>query len=188
MLDIRIIAGRLTKDPEVKEIADGIKVARFTIAIDGDFKDKTGEKKTEFVDIEAWRQTADFASNYLKKGRMVCAVGRMKTDEWEDGKFVDSQGHPSIRKKGILTVDKIYPLDKPSGSDDASYETPEKTHVAQNQHPDNSAKSRAAAREAATAAKAAQAAQAAIDRQSANDNEPSPNGGSSNGTQVLPQW
>ena len=111
MLDLRVCVGRLTKDPEVRVISDDVSVCSFTVAVDGDYKGKDGEKKTEFVDCKAWRNNAKFLEDYGAKGRLVCVVGRCETDQWEDDSYHNKDGEPVVRRKNIVTVDKVYFLD-----------------------------------------------------------------------------
>jgi len=82
----KIIAmGRLTRDPELRQTPAGVNVASFSIACDRDFKDKsTGEKQTDFIDVVAWRSTADFVSRFFTKGRMAVVEGRLQIRNWED--------------------------------------------------------------------------------------------------------
>ena len=87
MLNKIFIMGRLTRDPELRSTNSGTHVATFSLAVDRDFKDKTtGEKATDFIDVVAWRQTAEFVSRYFTKGRMAvveagcrCGTGRTRT-------------------------------------------------------------------------------------------------------------
>ena len=72
MLNKIFIMGRLTRDPELRRTQTGTPVASFSLAVDRDFKDKsTGERATDFIDVVAWRQTAEFVSRYFSKGRMA---------------------------------------------------------------------------------------------------------------------
>ena len=69
MLNRIILMGRLTRDPELRHTQTGTPVASFSLAVDRDFKDKqTGEKATDFIDVVAWRQTAEFVSRFFTKG------------------------------------------------------------------------------------------------------------------------
>lgn len=80
-----IIQGRMTKDPELRHTRSGAAVASFSLAVDRDFKDKqTGEKATDFIDIVAWRQTAEFVSRFFTKGRMAVVEGRLQIRDWTD--------------------------------------------------------------------------------------------------------
>lgn len=84
-----IIIGRLGKDPELKE-AGGTKIANFSVATSKSWKDDAGEKKekTEWHNIVAFRKTAEFAGQWLKKGREVFIEGEIQTRSWDgdDGK------------------------------------------------------------------------------------------------------
>lgn len=83
MLNRVAIMGRMTRDPELKHTAGGTAVCSFSLAVDRDFKDKqTGEKGVDFLDVTAWRQTAEFVSKYLSKGRMAVVEGRLQVRNW----------------------------------------------------------------------------------------------------------
>lgn len=85
MLNRIIIMGRLTRDPELRNTQSGTSVTSFTLAVDRDFKDReSGEKSTDFIDVVAWRHTADFVCKYFSKGRMAVAEGRLQIREWKD--------------------------------------------------------------------------------------------------------
>jgi len=80
-----VLMGRLTKNPELRHTQSGTPVASFSLAVDRDFKDKqTGEKATDFIDIVAWRQTAEFVSRFFTKGRMAVVEGRLQLRDWTD--------------------------------------------------------------------------------------------------------
>lgn len=85
MLNKCFFMGRLTRDPELRHTQSGTSVASFTLAVDRDFKDKqTGEKATDFIDVVAWRGTAEFVSRFFTKGRMAVVVGSLQIRAWED--------------------------------------------------------------------------------------------------------
>ena len=79
-----VIMGRLCADPELRRTNSGTAVVRFTIAVDRDFKAQNGEKETDFIDIVAWRNTAEFVSKYFSKGRMAVVEGRLQIRDWTD--------------------------------------------------------------------------------------------------------
>lgn len=83
MLNHIAIMGRLTHDPELRHTQSGIPVCSFSIACDRDYK-VNGEKLTDFVDIVAWRGTAELASKYLARGRLVVIDGRLQLRDWTD--------------------------------------------------------------------------------------------------------
>ncbi len=77
-----LLIGRLTRDPELRYTASGLAMVNFSIAVDRFTKDpQTGEKKTDFFRCTAWRQKAEFVSNYIQKGRLVAVEGRIEIDE-----------------------------------------------------------------------------------------------------------
>jgi single-strand DNA-binding protein len=78
MINRIILVGRLTADPELKYTASGLAVASFRIAVDRPFKNQQGEKETDFINIVAWRQRAEFAANYLTKGQLAAVDGRLQ--------------------------------------------------------------------------------------------------------------
>ena len=84
MLNKIIIMGRLTRDPELRRTQSGTAVTSFSIACDRDFKSQSGEKETDFIDIVAWRSTAEFVSKYFTKGRMAVVEGRLQLRDWTD--------------------------------------------------------------------------------------------------------
>lgn len=84
MLNKIIIMGRLTRDPELRYTQSGLPVTSFTLAVERDFKSQSGEKETDFIDVTAWRSTAEFVSKYFTKGRMAVAAGRLQLRDWTD--------------------------------------------------------------------------------------------------------
>lgn len=84
MLNKVIIMGRLGKDPELKRTQSGTAVASFPLAVDRDFKGQNGEKETDWIDVVAWRNTAEFVSKYFAKGRVAAVEGRLQTRKWKD--------------------------------------------------------------------------------------------------------
>jgi len=81
-----IIAGNLTRDPELRYTPKGTAVARITLAINRTWKSESGESKEEvsFVDVDVWGRQAEIISQYMKKGRPLLVEGRLKQDTWED--------------------------------------------------------------------------------------------------------
>ena len=84
MLNRCIIMGRLTYDPELRHTQAGKSVTSITLAVDRDFKGKNGEKETDFIDVVAWGNTAEFLCNYFSKGRMTVVEGRLQIRDWTD--------------------------------------------------------------------------------------------------------
>ena len=78
-----ILMGRLTKDPELKTTQSGIPMCRFSIAVDRAYS-KGQEKQTDFIDITAWRQTAEFVAKYFSKGRVILVEGKLQNNNYTD--------------------------------------------------------------------------------------------------------
>lgn len=83
MLNKIILMGRLTREPELRTTQNGISVASFTLAVERDFQ-RGEERQTDFIDIVAWRGTADFVHKYFRKGQLVAVTGRLQSRKWED--------------------------------------------------------------------------------------------------------
>ncbi len=114
MLNRIIIMGRLTRDPELRSTPNGTSVASFTLAVDRDFKNKqTGEKETDFIDMIAWRSTAEFVARYFTKGRMAVVEGRLQIRLWED-----RDGNK--RKSAEVIADSVYFGDSKKDNDGRS--------------------------------------------------------------------
>ena len=84
MLNRVSIMGHLVQDPELRRTQSGIAVTTMRIAVDRDFKSQDGTKQTDFFDVVAWRNTAEFASRYFFKGRVMVVDGRLQTKKWTD--------------------------------------------------------------------------------------------------------
>ena len=85
MLNKAFLQGRLTADPELRHTANGVAMASFRLAFDRDFNDKeSGQRKADFISVTAWRQTAEFASRFLSKGRMAIVEGKLQVREFND--------------------------------------------------------------------------------------------------------
>ena len=102
MLNHIDLMGRLTRDPELRRTQSGTAVATFTLAVDRDFGSReTGEKETDFIDIVAWRHTAEFVSKYFSKGRMAVVSGRLQIRNWND-----KDGNK--RRSAEVVADNVY--------------------------------------------------------------------------------
>ena len=128
MVNRIVLVGRLTRDPESQYTTNGIAIAKFGMAVDRFTKNpETGEKETDFIDIVAFRRTAEFVTQYITKGRLVAVEGRLQIRSWvaQDG---------TKRKSAEVIADSVQGLDKPRESDgtgSAQYAPPENApHVA----------------------------------------------------------
>lgn len=79
-----ILMGRLTRDPEMRMTPSQVPVCTFTLAVDRRFKTAGGEKQADFIPIVAWRQQAEFANKYFRKGSRMIVVGSIQTRSWDD--------------------------------------------------------------------------------------------------------
>lgn len=83
MLNTAILMGRLTADPELKTTNSGLSVTSFCVAVDRRYQ-KDGEKQADFLNVVAWRQTAEFICKYFQKGQMIAVQGSIQTHNYED--------------------------------------------------------------------------------------------------------
>lgn len=85
MLNKIFLQGRMVANPELRHTPNGVAIASFRLAVDRDFKDKdTGEKKADFINVVAWRQTGEFVSRFFSKGRMAVVEGRLQVRDYTD--------------------------------------------------------------------------------------------------------
>lgn len=115
MLNKIIVMGRLTRDPELRRTQSGLAVTSFSVACDRDFKSQSGEKETDFIDIVAWRSTAEFVSKYFAKGRMAVIEGRLQLRDWTDG-------DGNKRRSAEVVADNIYFGDSKRDGDSGGYQ------------------------------------------------------------------
>ena len=112
MLNKIIIMGRLTIDPELRRTGSGTAVTSFSMACDRDFKSQSGDKETDFIEVVAWKNTAEFVSKYFSKGRMAVVEGRLQIRDW-----TDKDG--GKRRSAEVVADNVYFADsKRSESND----------------------------------------------------------------------
>ena len=84
-----ILGGRLTADPELKTTQSGIAVVTFSVAVNRRYtKNSAQQNETDFFNVTAWRQTAEFVSRYFKKGSSICVVGTIQNSTWTDQQSV----------------------------------------------------------------------------------------------------
>lgn len=116
MLNHIVLMGRLTRDPELRRTQSGVSVVSFSLAVDHDIANKeTGERGVDFIDIVAWRQTAEFVSKYFAKGRMAVVSGRLQIRTW-----TDNTGNK--RRTAEVVADNVYFGDsKRDGENNGSY-------------------------------------------------------------------
>ena len=133
-----ILGGRLTSDPELKQTTSGISVCSFTVAVNRRGS-SDGEQKVDFINCQAWRQTADFLCRYFRKGSSICIVGSVQTRTYTDKNsqqrtvtevvadevnFVDSKGENSASVAPNTSNHTTYIPDayKPNQTEQNSFE------------------------------------------------------------------
>ena len=111
-----ILGGRLTADAELKQTQSGVAVTSFSIAVNR----KGTKDKTDFIDVIAWRQTAEFICKYFKKGSSICVAGSVQKREWTDS-------NNQKRYATEVIADEAYFVDSKSdaSSSDASFNPPQ---------------------------------------------------------------
>ena len=117
MLNKVFIMGRLTRDPELRRTQSGTAVTSFSLAVDRDFKSQSGEKETDFIDVVAWRSTAEFVAKYFSKGRMAVVEGRLQIRDWKD-----KDGNN--RRSAEVVADNIYFGDSKRDGAGSDYSAP----------------------------------------------------------------
>ncbi len=84
MLNVAAIVGRLTADPELKHTASDVSVVSFTLAVGRSYAKAGTERQTDFIDVVAWRSTADFICRYFRKGQLMAVQGSIQTRTYQD--------------------------------------------------------------------------------------------------------
>ena len=102
-----ILAGNLTRDPELRYTPKGTAIASFGMAINRRWKSETGEMKEEvtFVDVESFGRQAEVVSQYMKKGRPFLVEGRLRLDQWEDKNTHQKQSKLKVVLEGFSFID-----------------------------------------------------------------------------------
>ena len=83
-INTAVIMGRLTADPELKTTASGLSVLSFSVAVERNYQKEGEEKAVDFINVVAWRKTAEFVSKYFHKGSMIAVEGSIQTRKYED--------------------------------------------------------------------------------------------------------
>lgn len=89
MFNKSILMGRLTADPELRQTQNGVSTCQITVAVDRDYTPRGQEKQADFINVVAWRQTAEFISKYFGKGKMILVEGRLHTRTYDDKRYPD---------------------------------------------------------------------------------------------------
>lgn len=101
MLNRVILMGRLTAEPDYRTTQSGAPLTRFTLAVDRNYTGQNNERQTDFLDVLAWRSTADFVSKYFHKGQLVAVEGRIQVSS-----YTDREGNK--RRSWEVVADQVY--------------------------------------------------------------------------------
>lgn len=101
-----ILAGNLTRDPELRYTPSGTAIAKFGLALNRKWKDQSGELKEEvtFVDVDAFGKQAELIGQYLKKGNPLLVEGRLRTDSWEDKQTQQKRSRLGVVLEGMTFI------------------------------------------------------------------------------------
>ena len=127
-MNVVMLIGRLVADPELKYTPSGVAVCQMRIAVDRRFKSETGEKVSDFFNLVAWRQRAEFAANYLHKGRLVAIEGSLQSRNW-----VGQDGQKRYATE--VVVNNIQGLDRPKESQGSAAAAPASDYEAPSEVP-----------------------------------------------------
>ena len=84
MLNVVVLMGRLVADPELRHTANDVSVTSFTMAVDRSYVKSGADRQADFIDVVAWRSTADFVCKYFRKGQMIAVQGSIQTRTYTD--------------------------------------------------------------------------------------------------------
>lgn len=111
-MNVVVLIGRMVADPELKYTPSGVAVCQLRIAVERRFKSEGGERESDFFDVVAWRQRAEYAANYLVKGQMIAVQGSLQSRSW-----VQQDGQK--RWKTEVVADQLQGLQRPQGAPQA---------------------------------------------------------------------
>ena len=129
-----VITGRLTRDPEVKAIGENNMIAKFTVAVNRNYKDKDGNRPADFIPCEAFGKTAEFISNYVTKGRLVEVDGEMRVDQYQNEEG-ENRTFTKCHVNSLNVLDSAKTADGESTATNTEIERPSKPAAAKKPTP-----------------------------------------------------
>ena len=129
-----VITGRLTRDPEVKAIGENNMVAKFTVAVNRNYKDKDGNRPADFIPCEAFGKTAEFVSNYITKGRLVEVEGEYRVDQYQN-EAGENRSFTKCHVNTLNALDSAKTADGESTATNTEIERPSKPAAAKKPTP-----------------------------------------------------
>lgn len=131
MLNKIILMGRLTREPELRYTPQNVPVCTITLAVDRDFTRAGEQRETDFIDVVAWRNTAEFVSKWFRKGLLVAVDGRLQGRKWKDK-------HEQNRVTLEIVADSVYFAERtdsqphPANTQSGDYGAPPPGYMPQN--------------------------------------------------------
>lgn len=122
-----VLAGRMTADPELKQTASGVSVLSFTIAVNRSYVSKNseqGERQADFINVVAWRSTAEFISKYFRKGSAICVSGSIQTRSWQDQQGQRRYATEVVADEAMFVESRGESASQPSYTPDAYTQAP----------------------------------------------------------------
>lgn len=119
MTNVAVVMGRLAADPELKHTPNGVAVTSFTLAVDRNYAKPGEERQTDWIDVVAWRGTAEFICKHFTKGRMIAVSGSLQTRTWEDKNGSKHKAVELVAKQISFCGDKVKDVSKgkPAGQE-----------------------------------------------------------------------
>lgn len=109
-VNLAVLQGRLVRDPEIRKTSANVSIMSNALAIERPFKGQDGQKRTDFINIEAWRQTAEYLAKYAKKGDIVHVVGTLQVDDYTNAKGEHKTSfNVIVQSAGICSAKKEEP-------------------------------------------------------------------------------
>ncbi|MBQ2897024.1 MAG: single-stranded DNA-binding protein [Clostridia bacterium] len=112
-----VLMGRLTKDPELKYTPSNVAVTTFTVAVDRNYARQGEQRQTDFINIVAWRTTAEFVAKYFSKGQLMALSGSIQTRTWDDN---EGKRHYVTE----VVADEVYFAEGKRDNSGTSYQAP----------------------------------------------------------------
>ena len=130
MINNVVLAGRITRDPELRKTPTGASVVSFTLACNRRFSNQEGGQQADFINCVAWRQTADFMANYVKQGALLGVEGRIQTRSYKD------QSDRTVYVTEVVAENvQILAQKRDTQAPTTTYQQPQRQEVYRNDYP-----------------------------------------------------
>ena len=137
MLNMSVLMGRLVDDPELRHTPNNVAVTKFTIAVDRSYAKQGEERQADFIDIVAWRNTAEFVCKYFRKGQMIALQGNIQTRSYTDKEGIKRKAFEIVAenvyfadsKKQDATAQVPTPMTEPTYQQQQTYSPPPQPYI-----------------------------------------------------------